>query len=157
MFFLVRGTSSAEIRTGRLTYVQPSCQGEGHPDDDDGPTISDDNEADHPEPATVTGTYQPPLSRTPTIICCPNTSGLPRADILTPEQAGQLHHELLAGCEVPEGLPKSITHVLVIGDTGCATSMGNHKDQFKGGSIVDYPSKVIGVSGPMTVGQRGNL
>eukprot|EP00966_Prymnesium_polylepis_P045377 1050627-Prymnesium_polylepis.1 len=29
--------------------------------------------------------------------------------------------------------------------------MGNHKDQFRGGSIVDSPSKVIGVSGPMTV------
>eukprot|EP00966_Prymnesium_polylepis_P244871 5664223-Prymnesium_polylepis.1 len=35
--------------------------------------------------------------------------------------------------------------------------MGNHKDPFKGGSIVDSPSKVIGVSGPMTVGQRGDL
>eukprot|EP00966_Prymnesium_polylepis_P100035 2316237-Prymnesium_polylepis.1 len=90
MFFLVRGTSGAEISTAQLTYVQPSCQGEGHPDDDDGPIIPNDSEADHPEPATVTGTYQPPLPCTPTITCCPNTSGLPRTDLLTPEQAGQL-------------------------------------------------------------------
>ena len=157
MFFLVRGTSGAEISTPRLTCTEPSYQGEAHPDDDDKPENPGGDVADHPELATATGTYQPPLPCTPTIICCPNTSGLPRADLLTFEQAGQLHHELLAGCEVPEGLPKSITHVLAIADSGCATSMGNHADQFRAGSIIDSPSKVIGVSGPMTVGQRGDL
>ena len=58
---------------------------------------------------------------------------------------------------MPEGLPKSITHVLVLGDTGCATSMGNSTDHFRPGSIVAAESKVIGVSGPMTIGERGDF
>ena len=47
----------------------------------------------------------------------------PREDYLTHAQATQLHTELLAGCEVPAGYPRSITHSLAIGDTGCARSI----------------------------------
>lgn len=50
----------------------------------------------------------------------------PRMDLLTQEEAQQLHHELLAGNEVPEWLPSSISQALCIVDTGCGRSMGNH-------------------------------
>ena len=89
----------------------------------------------------------------PSIACM----ALPRADLLTPEQAGQLHLELLAGCETPKGLPRSITHCLAIADTGCATSMGNSEDHFKPGTLVKSQSKVVGVSGPMTLDRKGEF
>ena len=81
----------------------------------------------------------------------------PRADLLTAEQAGQLHLELLAGHEPPADLPRSITHVLVIADTGCATTIGNSPDQFKPGSIVESKTDVIGAFGPGTCNKRGHF
>ena len=71
----------------------------------------------------------------------------PRDDYLTHEQAQQLRVELLAGCRVPDGVPKSITHSIAIGDTGCARSMMNHLDQAKPGSEYDQESSVDGASG----------
>eukprot|EP00966_Prymnesium_polylepis_P208091 4820108-Prymnesium_polylepis.1 len=163
MFFLKRGTSGAEVNASWPSDRPADIRGGTQSDE---PEDSADDKTDEPinsdraEPATDTGDYQLPsphhLIPTPTSLpCCPLLP--PRADLLTPDQAGQLHQELLAGREVPEGLPKSITHVLVLGDTGCATSMGNSKDHFKAGSIVASESKVIGVSGPMTIGERGNF
>ena len=86
------------------------------------------------------------------------TSGnMPRADLLTAGQAGQLHLELLGGCDPPSNLPKSITQCLAIADTGCATSMGNHVDHFKPGSLYKSQSNVVGVSGAMTLDKRGDF
>ena len=56
-----------------------------------------------------------------------------------------------------DGWPKSITQCLAIADTGCATSMGNHEDHFKPGSLFKSQSKVIGVSGAMTLNKRGEF
>ena len=81
----------------------------------------------------------------------------PRGDLLTHEQADQLRVELLAGCEVPKHLPRSITHAIAIADTGCARSMGNHPDQFKRGSIYDRESPVSGAAGAFKCKQRGHL
>lgn len=53
--------------------------------------------------------------------------GLPRVDLLTADEAAQLHCEMLAGHKVDvNGVPESITKALVIVDTGCARSMGYH-------------------------------
>ena len=81
----------------------------------------------------------------------------PGADYLTHEQAQQLHLELLAGNAVPPKLPRSITHTLAIGDTGCARSMGNHSDQFKKGSIYEHESDVSGAAGAFKTRERGEM
>ena len=85
-------------------------------------------------------------------------SGLrpPRADYVTQEQARQLFIELLAGNEQPPSLPAS-ARCLVIGDTGCGRSMGNHREQFAAGSLFSKTSTVLGVGGNMTTRQRGHL
>jgi hypothetical protein len=81
----------------------------------------------------------------------------PRVDLLTFEQACQFHTELHAGCEMPANVPRSITHSIAIGDTGCARSMANHPDQMLPGSIYDCESDVSGVAGAFKTKQRGQL
>eukprot|EP00966_Prymnesium_polylepis_P323304 7379509-Prymnesium_polylepis.1 len=81
----------------------------------------------------------------------------PRDDYFTAEQANQLQIELLAGCDVPENLPRSITHTLAIIDTGCGRSMGNHTDHFEPESLYDCKSPIDGASGAFVAKQRGNL
>ncbi|MDC0525857.1 hypothetical protein OAO87_02565, partial [bacterium] len=82
---------------------------------------------------------------------------VPRADYLSHAQAKQLRLELLAGCEVPENLPRSITHTIAIADTGCARSMANHEDHFRPGTIVERESNVSGVSGGFKTKQQGDV
>eukprot|EP00966_Prymnesium_polylepis_P019226 443218-Prymnesium_polylepis.1 len=106
---------------------------ERHPEPDDPP----DTGIAGAEVSTPSVMPTTPLSPTAAlVIACPGVLPdpallkPPRADLLTRDQAGQLYLELLAGCEPPDDLSTSITECLVIADTGCATSMGNHKDQF---------------------------
>ena len=81
----------------------------------------------------------------------------PRTDYLTHEQAQQLRVELLAGCEVPADIPRSVTHAIAIADTGCARSMGNHPDQFRPGTIHAAVSDVSGVGGTLQTKEKGEL
>ena len=115
MFFLIRGTSGAEVDaswpTDSSAYIRGGTPSD-EPDDDADDKTDERIDSDHPEAAMATAINQPlsPHCRMPTptsMPCCPLLP--PRADLLTPDEAGQLHQELLAGCEVPEGLPKSIT------------------------------------------------
>ena len=80
----------------------------------------------------------------------------PRADLLTPEQASKLFVELLAGNEQPPDLPAS-ARCLVIADTGCGRSMGNHPEHFEPGSLYDKKSSVLGIGGNMTTKKRGHM
>ena len=81
----------------------------------------------------------------------------PRADLLTPEQASKLFVELLAGNEQPPDLPAS-ARCLVIADTGCGRSMGNHPEHFEPGSLYDKKSSVLGIGGNMTTNKkRGHM
>ena len=64
--------------------------------------------------------------------------------------------ELLAGNEQPEELPEC-ARVLIICDTGCATSMGNDIKQFEPGSAYEKASTVLGVGGNMVTKQRAHL
>jgi len=58
------------------------------------------------------------------------TSGSARYDtlfpLLTRLEAQQMHAELLAGNEPPPDLHDAVAKCLVIVDTGCGRSMGNH-------------------------------
>eukprot|EP00966_Prymnesium_polylepis_P206308 4780456-Prymnesium_polylepis.1 len=103
MFFLIRGTSGADVNISWPTDSLADTRGDTQPDEPDDSADDKTDErivSDRPEPAVDTGDYQPPLSHhlipTPTSIpCCPLLP--PRADLLTPDQAGQPHQELLAG------------------------------------------------------------
>ena len=55
-----------------------------------------------------------------------------------------MHVELLAGNEPPPSLPDAIAKCLVIVDTGCGRSMGNHPLQFKAGSIREKVTTATG-------------
>ena len=68
----------------------------------------------------------------------------------------QLHCELLAGNEQPD-LPDYIVKTLAILDTGCATSMANHRGQCEKGSIYASESKVSGASGASKTSEKGKL
>lgn len=81
----------------------------------------------------------------------------PRADLLTASEARQLYLELLAGHDGGDGLPNSIARALVIVDTGCARSMGNHRDQFKLGSMRAHKTEVAGASGSFTTAECGEI
>jgi len=67
--------------------------------------------------------------------------------LLTRAQACQMHIELLAGNEPPPSLPDAIAKCLVIVDTGCGRSMGNHPSQFKAGSIREKETTATGAHG----------
>jgi len=67
--------------------------------------------------------------------------------LLTRAQACQLHVELLAGNESPPSLPDAIAKCLVIVDTGCGHSMGNHPLQFQAGSIREKVTTATGAHG----------
>ena len=76
-----------------------------------------------PPPWDTSPPPPPPLARE-TILAM----SAPRADLLTFEQARQLHLELSAGHEPTPEVPPSITNTLAIVDTGCATSMAPLED-----------------------------
>lgn len=81
----------------------------------------------------------------------------PRADLLTHEEAAQLHCELLAGHDVPSEIPDSIARALCLADSGCGRSMGNHRDQFESGSIRPKVSSVAGAAGTFQTRECGKL
>lgn len=81
----------------------------------------------------------------------------PRMDLLTHAEAKQLHLELLAGYEAPDGMPSSITDALCIVDTGCGRSMANHVDQFAPGSMREHESAIAGAAGTFTTKQCGTM
>ena len=87
----------------------------------------------------------------------PAALGAPRADLLSFEQARQMHLELIAGHEPPRGIPKAITRTLAIVDTGCATSMAPADDFFEPGSLYSAKVNVIGAGGGLTLNQRGTF
>lgn len=84
-------------------------------------------------------------------------TGTPRMDLLSHDEAKQLHIELLAGNEVPDWIPPSISHALCIVDTGCGRSMGNHPDQFAPGTIRAQESAIAGAAGSFTTKECGDL
>jgi len=94
-------------------------------------------------PVTGAGARPAPVGRT--------LAGSARYDtycpLLTRAQACQLHVELLAGNEPPPSLPDAIAKCLVIVDTGCGRSMGNHPLQFKAGSIREKVTTATGAHG----------
>ena len=55
-------------------------------------------------------------------------------DALLADEAASLLVELLGGHEQPPDLPKS-ARCLIIGDTGCGRSMGNHQEQVRNGLV----------------------
>jgi hypothetical protein len=81
----------------------------------------------------------------------------PRADLLSFEQARQLHLELSAGHAPTPGIPPSITSTLAIVDTGCATSMAPSDDFFEKGSLYAADVNVIGAGGGLKLNERGTL
>jgi hypothetical protein len=87
------------------------------------------------------------------------TSGSARYDaycpLLTKAEAVQMHVELLAGNEPPPGLHDAIAKCLVIVDTGCGRSMGNHPVQFKAGSIRKDEATASGAHGAFVTKFKG--
>ena len=83
--------------------------------------------------------------------------GAPRADLLSFEQARQMHLELIAGHEPPRGIPEAITWTLAIVDIGCATSMAPTDEFFEPGSLYSAKVNVIGAGGGLTLNQRGTF
>lgn len=81
----------------------------------------------------------------------------PRMDLLTREQADQLHCELLAGHELSEDVPEAFRNVLCIVDTGCGRSMGTHRDHFAPGSFIKQKSRITGASGAFETSEAGTL
>jgi len=81
----------------------------------------------------------------------------PRADLLSFEQARQLHLELSAGHVPTPGIPPSITSTLAIVDTGCATSMAPSDDFFEKGSLYAADVNIIGAGGGLKLNERGTL
>ena len=83
----------------------------------------------------------------------------PRVDLLSFEQARQLHLELSAGHAPVPGVPPSITNTLAIIDTGCATSMAPSNDFFEKGSLYasELDVNVIGAGGGLKLNERGTL
>ena len=80
---------------------------------------------------------------------------LPVADYLTHDECKQLHLELLAGHEQPPNIPDSIKKTLCIADSGAGTSMGNHRDQFKSGTLKSATAEVYGASGSFKTDEKG--
>ena len=68
-----------------------------------------------------------------------------------------MYLELLGGQQAPTSLPESVAMALVIIDTGCGKSMGNHKDQFHAGSMYHQSSSIAGASGTFTTDKCGEL
>ena len=81
----------------------------------------------------------------------------PRADLLSFEQARQLHLELRTGHAPTPDVPPSITNTLAIIDTGCATSMAPSDDFFEKGSLYKANVNVIGAGGGLKLNERGTL
>ena len=79
----------------------------------------------------------------------------PCTDLLTEAQAGQLHLELLAGHETPPELHPAIANALVVVDTGCGNTMGNHVVQFQPGTLYESEDTAVGASGSFTTKQKG--
>ncbi len=68
----------------------------------------------------------------------------PCTDLLTEAQAGQLHLQLLAGHETPPELHPAIANALVVVDTGCGNTMGNHVVQFQPGTLYESEGTAVG-------------
>jgi len=68
-----------------------------------------------------------------------------------------LHVELLAGNKPQPSLPDAIAKCLVIIDTGCGRSMGNHPLQFKAGSIRKKVTTATGAHGSFKTMFEGTL
>ena len=54
-------------------------------------------------------------------------------------------------------MPESITHAILIADTGAATSMPNHKDQCKEGTIREAQANVVGAGGKFNCNKRATM
>jgi len=75
--------------------------------------------------------------------------------LLTRLEAQQMHVELLAGNAPPPDLHDAIAKCLVIVDTGCGRSVGNHPAQFEAGSIVKAEATASGAHGAFTTKLKG--
>ena len=81
----------------------------------------------------------------------------PRDDLLSPDQARQLHLELLAGNEPPQDVPQWMCDLLAIADSGCGTSFGNTTRVYVEDSIYDEECSVNGAAGAFTTTKKGTM
>ena len=81
----------------------------------------------------------------------------PRDDLLSPNEARQLHYELLAGHAAPDHVPQWMCDLLAICDTGCGTSFGNTTRVMAKDSIYDEPCAVNGAAGAFTTTKKGTM
>ena len=101
------------------------------------------------------GSLTPIAGRHASVPFCPSLDA-PRDDLLTVNEAHQLHVELLAGHKPPRGTPKGFNELVIV-DSGCATSMGNRREQFDGGSIREATRALNGAHGGFSTRFKGDF
>ena len=80
---------------------------------------------------------------------------MPRDDLLTHNQARQLHCELLAGNEQPAGFPKWLLDMVNIADSGCGTSLACHEGIMM--NVYKCDTAIDGAAGTFTIKQKGEM